>query len=87
MRHFSNIYIPIHKFKLGFKDINEENQFFEGDTLSQASYRFYDWKIYLEKGDSSSNKLQFYYQERYDWFQKRASLVKATHAVSPGILS
>ena len=86
LRHFSNIYIPIHKFKLGFKDINEENQFFEGDTLGQASYRFYDWKIYLEKGDSSSNKLQFYYQERYDWFQKRASLVKATHAVSPGIL-
>ena len=63
-----------------------ENQFFEGDTLSQASYRFYDWKVYLEKGDSSSNKLQFYYQERYDWFQKRANLVKATHAVSPGIL-
>ena len=86
LRHFSNIYIPIHKFKLGFKDINEENQFFEGDTLSQASYRFYDWKVYLEKGDSSSNKLQFYYQERYDWFQKRANLVKATHAVSPGIL-
>ena len=29
LRHFSNIYIPIHKFKIGFKDINEENQFFE----------------------------------------------------------
>ncbi len=84
LRHFSDVYIPIKKYKFGFKDINEENRFLVADTLSQASYRFYDWKVYLEKGDTASNKLQFYYQERYDWFKKRSNLIKSTHAISPG---
>ena len=86
MRHFTDLYIPIKKFKLGFKDIHEENKFYQSDTLSNASYRFYDWKVYIESGDSTSNKIQFYYQERYDWFKRNSSLVKATHAVSPGLL-
>ena len=85
LRHKTKLYIPLNKFKIGFEDINENNQFFSADTLSTNSYRFYDWKFYLENLDSSKNSIQFFYQERYDWFKNRSLLDKATKAISPGM--
>ena len=86
LRHKTDLFIPIKGFKLGFKDINENNQFFSADTLNNNSYRFYDWKVYIENYDSSKNKVQFFYQERYDWFKDRSILKKATKAISPGLM-
>ena len=85
LRHKTDLYLPIKKIKIGFKDIHEKNTFYSADTLNNNSYRFYDWKIYLANLDSNKNNIQFYYQERYDWFRNRNLLKKATHAVSPGV--
>ena len=86
LRHKIDLFIPIKGFKLGFKDINENNQFFIADTLTNNSYRFYDWKVYIENYDSTKNRVQFFYQERYDWFEDRSILKKATKAISPGLM-
>ena len=86
LRHKTDLFIPIRGLKLGFKDINENNRFFSADTLSNNSYRFYDWKVYLENYDSSRNRVQIFYQERYDWFKDRSILKKATKAISPGLM-
>ena len=86
LRHKTDLFIPIKGFKLGFKDINENNQFFTADTLNNNSYRFYDWKVYIENYDSTKNRIQFFYQERYDWFKDRSILKKATKAISPGLM-
>ena len=86
LRHKIDLFIPIKGFKLGFKDINENNQFFIADTLTNNSYRFYDWKVYIENYDSTKNRIQFFYQERYDWFKDRSILKKATKAISPGLM-
>ena len=86
LRHKTDLFIPIKGFKLGFKDINENNQFFIADTLNNNSYRFYDWKVYIENYDSTQNRIQFFYQERYDWFKDRSILKKATKAISPGLM-
>ena len=86
LRHKTDLFIPIKGFKLGFKDINENNQFFIADTLNNNSYRFYDWKVYIENYDSTKNRVQFFYQERYDWFKDKSILKKATKAISPGLM-
>ena len=86
LRHKTDLFIPIKGFKLGFKDINENNKFFIADTLNNNSYRFYDWKVYIENYDSTKNRIQFFYQERYDWFKDRSILKKATKAISPGLM-
>lgn len=85
LRHQTKFYVPLNKWKIGFEDINENNQFFKSDTLSNNSYRFYDWKFYLENLDSSKNLIRFFYQERYDWFKNSSILDRATKAVSPGL--
>ena len=86
LRHKTDLFVPIKGFKLGFKDINENNRFFIADTLYNNSYRFYDWKVYIENYDSTKNRVQFFYQERYDWFKDRSILKKATKAISPGLM-
>lgn len=84
LRHKATIYKKFNHFKIGFKDIHEQNLFYSNDSLTAAAYRFYDWKVYIEQGDSSNNNFNFYYQERYDWFKQFQSLKKATSARSPG---
>ena len=84
IRHKTDLFIPIKKIGIGFKDINENNKFYNLDTLNNNSYRFYDWKVYLANTDSVKNNIQFYYQERYDWFKNQLELQKATKAISPG---
>ncbi len=85
LRHKSNINKAFNSIKLGFEDIHEENIFKNEDTLNTSSYRFYDWKVYLQQGDSSKNNFKLFYQERYDWFKKEQNLLKATYARSPGV--
>ena len=85
LRHNSDINKSFIGLKLGFKDIHEQNEFYNNDTLINSSYRFYDWKIFIENADSTKNTFQIYYQERYDWFKSENLLKKATSAKSPGL--
>ena len=85
LRHKSDINKSLRGLKIGFKDIHEQNKFYNNDTLINSSYRFYDWKIFIENADSSKNTFQVYYQERYDWFKHENILKKATSARSPGL--
>jgi hypothetical protein len=86
LRHKSKIFKSFNKFKIGFEDIHEQNLFFNSDTLINSTYQFYDWKIYLEQGDSSKNNFKFFYQERYDWFNQFNTLKMAASAKSPGFV-
>ena len=63
LRHMARIYKSFEKFKIGFEDIHEHNLFYENDTLNGLSYQFYDWKIYLQQGDSSKNSFKIYYSK------------------------
>jgi hypothetical protein len=85
LRHKSDINKNLGRVKFGFKDIHEQNEFYNDDTLSNSSYRFYDWKVFIENADSARNTFQVYYQERYDWFNNQSLLKKATSAKSPGL--
>jgi len=85
LRHQSNIFKSFNSIRIGFEDIHEENIFIIQDTLNTNSYRFYDWKVYLQQGDSSKNNFKLFYQERYDWFKNEQNLKRATYARSPGI--
>jgi len=85
LRHKSDVYYKTKFFKIGFKDINEENVFSISDSILINSYRFYDWQIYCEQADSIKNKFRIYYQERYDWISNNISLKKAVKAKSIGI--
>ena len=86
LRHKSSVFKSFNKFKLGFEDIHEQNLFFNEDSLVNKTYQFYDWKVYLEQGDSSKNNFKFFYQERYDWFNQFNTLKMAASAKSPGFI-
>ncbi|OIQ36010.1 MAG: hypothetical protein BM555_03555 [Crocinitomix sp. MedPE-SWsnd] len=87
LRHNSRISQNIKVLKVGFEDIHEQNEkFLEGDpTLQNTSYRFYDWKAFISTLDSSQNKFELYYRERYDWFSDSIDLRQSTKAQNIGI--
>ncbi|MEO9533798.1 MAG: hypothetical protein ABJG68_02285 [Crocinitomicaceae bacterium] len=87
LRHNSTISQNIKVLKVGFEDIHEQNEkFVEGNpALQNASYRFYDWKVFIGTLDSSQNKFQVYYRERYDWFPDSLRLTQATKAQNVGL--
>ena len=87
LRHNSTISQNIKVLKVGFEDIHEQNEkFLDGNpALQNASYRFYDWKVFIGTLDSSQNKFQVYYRERYDWFPDSLRLTQATKAQNVGL--
>lgn len=86
IRHNASISKTIGKFKIGVEDIQETNlkQQKDNSILQLNSYRFYDWKTYIAAGDSSSNQLEIYYRERYDWFSDSTALRQSTKAQNIG---
>jgi len=89
LRHNSSLSQNIKFFKIGFEDIHEGNrQFLNGsDSLKNSAYRFYDWKVFAQTGDSSANALQIYYRERYDWFSDSVRLKQSTRARNAGLIA
>lgn len=69
LKHKSEFSKNWNKIKIGIKDEHEKNQFFSGESnqLSPLSYQFYDAKAFVSSSDSSINKYELYYQQRYDW--------------------
>ncbi len=84
IRHKTNIYQSIKKWKVGFKDIHENNQKKVADSLSSGSYQFYDWRTYVSKGDSGSSFVEVYYGQRSDKKPLLNELSSATFAENIG---
>lgn len=87
LRHEIDLSKSFQNVKLGFIDIQETNQkkFADNPILAMTSYRFYDWKTYISTSDSTKNKLEIYYRERYDWFSDSTKLQLAAKAQNIGL--
>lgn len=87
LKHKSEFSKNWNKIKIGVKDEHEKNQFFNSGSneLSPLSYQFYDAKAYISSSDSSINKYELYYQERYDWKPDSSRLVEAAKAQNFGV--
>lgn len=67
IRHKSDVSKQIKKFRIGYRDDQEWNQFRQGDSLlTLQSYRFFDYQGYVAYGDTASGELQLSYRERLD---------------------
>ena len=68
VRHRATISREFGKLRFYYRDEHEYNLFFVGtsDSLSVASYQFYDWEAGVGTSDTASKSLQFYYRDRID---------------------
>ena len=81
VRHKLDVSKQIKKIRLGFKDDQENNQFYTGDTLlSVRSYSFFDYQGYAAFGDTASGEFQISYRERIDGRSDSTSLQRAAKA-------
>ena len=85
LRHKSNISKGGEKFRIGFIDEHEMNQFSTLDSLHANSYQFYDWQVFVQNGDSAVNKLKVYYRERRDRIASNNLLKNTALARNPGL--
>jgi len=87
LKHKSEFSKSWKKVKIGVKDEHEKNQFFsvESNLLSPLSYQFYDAKAFVASSDSSVNKYELYYQQRYDWKSDSMHLSKVAKAQNYGV--
>lgn len=83
-RHRININKKWNKFKIGYTDQFENNQFSQDNSLTLNSYQFYDYKIYIATADSIKNHFELYFQKRYDKKSDSLTLKKAAEATTIG---
>lgn len=71
-------------FEVGFKDIYENNQFRnkETDSLSLASYEFWEWEAFVQNPSAQKNRLKVGYVNRFDRRGKDNRLKDATFGES-----
>jgi len=74
-RHKSNVFQKTKWFTVGIKDEFENNVFTaeKKDSLLVNSYRFWEWKAYIQNPDSSVNRYGFTYIQRSDYATKNNS--------------
>lgn len=84
LRNKSHIYQNLKIIKVGFKDDFEQNLFNDAvvsDSLLAASYRWYDWEVYLGSPDNSGpDSYSIYYKQRTDWKSDSSQLLTAHYA-------
>lgn len=82
LRHKSHVGQNIKGMVIGFKDEHENNQFRQpgNDSLTLASYQFYDWQGYIASADSSKNRVELYYRQRTDRASDSVVLQQSTIA-------
>ncbi len=83
-RHKSNVSKSKGIFRIGYEDEFERNVFTKNDSISNASYQFYDYQFYVSNSDSTVNKFKIFYRERQDNFFDGENLLLATRAINPG---
>lgn len=66
LRHKSTVSKKLKQIKLSFTDIHELNKKNIGDSLSNTSYQFYDWKTAISTLDTNNTYVKLFYGERYD---------------------
>lgn len=69
LRHRSLITRKLGKNTLGYKDEHEWNRYFDPtttDSLLSASYQFYEWQAFAERGDTSGTYIRGFYGGRED---------------------
>lgn len=82
-RHITLVKIRLPRFTIGVEDLFEDNHKNEKDSLSSKSYRFYDYKAFLESSDKSKNSWRVFAGQRFDW-QVFSQLEKSTVATNIG---
>ncbi|MCC6600202.1 MAG: hypothetical protein IT223_05960 [Crocinitomicaceae bacterium] len=82
IRHKSDISKQWGKIRAGFKDEHELNEFRMGrsDSLSVASYQFYDWQLNVGTADTTKTQISFFYRDRFDRRTDSVSLVPVARA-------
>lgn len=86
IRHRSLIKKKIKRVQIGYKDDREDNQIIDnnGDTLSNAAYRFWEREYFLESADSSSNYYRIFFTQREDFKARENQLKQATFGENYG---
>lgn len=87
LRHRGFVSKEFGKLKLYYRDEHEYNLFFaaNSDSLSNASYQFYDWEAGLGTADTTSKSIQFFYRDRIDRKPDNAVLAGAARADQYGV--
>lgn len=87
IRHKARIEKRILFTKLGFEDEQEDNHRFRAgtDSISNTSYKFYDWQVYFTNPDTSKVGYKIFYRERNDFAAFENTLDKSTHATQYGM--
>lgn len=80
-RHRVDISKQFNKFKIGYKDDQEQNKFVQGDSLlTKRSYSFFDYQGYVAYGDTTSGELRLSYRERVDGLSDSTRLKQVAKA-------
>lgn len=87
LRHKAYISQEISALKLYFRDEHENNLFYRNgtDTLSSATYRFYDYEAGVGTADTTTKSITLYYRERTDWKPQSDRLSDAAKADQYGL--
>jgi hypothetical protein len=89
VRHRATISKELGKFRVYYRDEHEYNLFFDAisDSLTSASYQFYDWEAGLGTADTSSKSIQVFYRDRIDRKPSGINLSGAARADQYGVTS
>lgn len=68
IRHKSEISKEIKSFRIYYRDEHENNLYYVRgtDSLTAASYQFFDWEVGVGTADTSSKSITVYYRDRFD---------------------
>lgn len=89
LRHRSTLSKEWGAVKIYFRDEHEKNLYFKNatDTLSSASYQFYDWEAGIGTADTTTKTLRVYYRDRIDNKPADLNLAGAARADQYGFLA
>ena len=86
LRHRIGISKSMKWITLGLREESEKNTFNDAvnDSLTQASFNFNAWEVYMNNGDSSLNRFGFFYKQRLDKKPRNNELKASTFAREVG---